>query len=194
MRRVHFTKQDEDVEKLTRLMCHLRVLHRVGPDHFQSLGGAIGQRYETCEQRQRGGDWTLGWVWTNVPDPRPSVLYARTLAQPSEHAAGLTYLREPFTLAAHRESVAAGQTPAVYGHRRRGGAGGGPRQGATTPGAEGTGVEAMQQYHRRPPRNRSTGKGGGAKGGSGGAGDAGKRCRTKGQQRRLGRPMIADVA
>lgn len=160
IRRVHFAKQDEDMEKVLHLLCHLHALHRMGPDHFQSLGAAIGQCYKACEQRQRDGDWTLGWVWTGVPDPRPSALYARTLAHPSEHAAGLAYLRELHTLAAHREMVAAGAAPAAYPRAAKTLGG----KGAPGPAASPSGAEASG-WTPRPYRQRGRGRGerGGAK-------------------------------
>ncbi len=149
------------MEKVLHLLCHLHSLHRQGPDQHEALGAAIGQAYKACEQRQRDGDWTLGWIWTGVPDPRPTGPYARSLAHPSEHAAGLAYLRELHALAAHRDSVASGQRPAHY--QRTGGGGQRSHQesaaGADEGATEGAGAA----------RRRSRGSGAKGRGGKGGA-------------------------
>ncbi len=115
------------------LFGHLHSLHRQGPDQHEALGAAIAQAYKACEQRQRDGDWTLGWIWTGVLDPRSQGLYARSLARPSEHTAGLAYLRELHALAAHRDSVVAGQRPAQY---QRSGASGQRSSQESAAGAE----------------------------------------------------------
>ena len=161
-RRVHFSPRDEDVEKVIHLLCHLHAVHRMGPDHHQALGAAICQCYKACEQRQRDGDWTLGWVWTGIPDPRPSPLYARTLAHPSEHAAGLAYLKELHALAAHRVALAAGPVVPPGGRGRwqpGGGSGasasataGSSSSAAAAPPASGTGDAPPTGYRRRRGR------------------------------------------
>jgi hypothetical protein len=173
LRRVQFGRghQDDDMERVMHLACNLHALHRRGPEHHEALGAAIGQLYKSLEQRQRDSDWTLAWLWTGLPDPRPSMIYGRTLAHPAEHAAGIAYLKEMHTLAAHRALIAAGQTPLPYPPRNAG-RGGGGYGGATSsgsgaaqaPAAAGGAAAAGDQRSRGGRRGNGWGRG--AAGGS----------------------------
>jgi hypothetical protein len=173
LRRVQFGRgqHDEDMERVMHLACNLHALHRRGPEHHEALGAAVGQLYKALEQRQRDSDWTLAWLWTGLPDPRPSMVYGRTLAHPAEHAAGIAYLKEMHTLAAHRALIAGGQMPQAY-PTKGAGRGGGGYGGATISNARAAqapaaaGDEAAAGYQRSRGGRRGNGWGRGAAGGS----------------------------
>ena len=55
-------------------------------------GYCWGQNY--AGQTEVPSDWTIGWLWTGIPDPRPRGRYARGLSHPAEHAAAISYVRE----------------------------------------------------------------------------------------------------
>ena len=115
---VRFDHQQEDLEHATAIITALHALHRKGPEAYDELGAAISQGFKACEQAARDKDWTLAWLWTGLPPPRPQGRFTRGLAHPAEHAAGLAYLKEIKTLQEHREQVRGGAHGGGYGPHR----------------------------------------------------------------------------
>ena len=115
---VRFDHQQEDLEHATAIITALHAIHRKGPESYDELGAAISQGFKACEQAARDKDWTLAWLWTGLPPPRPQGRFTRGLAHPAEHAAGLAYLKEIRTLQEHREQVRVGAHGGGYGPHR----------------------------------------------------------------------------
>ena len=46
----------------------------------------------------------MAWLYTNLPDPRPSGKFTRGLAHPAEFAANVSYLRELQTLESYHNA------------------------------------------------------------------------------------------
>jgi hypothetical protein len=108
LKRIQFTKEQEDLERVTHMFCALHAQHRLGPENHEALGATLRQCFKAVEQAARDkSDWTLAWLWCNMPDPRPRQRYARGLAHPAEHSAGIAYLRELSTLQNFREDFGA---------------------------------------------------------------------------------------
>ncbi len=84
LNRVYFAQghRDEDAERVVHLVFNLHALHRERVDRRELLEAAIGQTYKACGK----GNARL---WAVIPDPQPSTLHGRTLAHPSEDAAGI---------------------------------------------------------------------------------------------------------
>jgi hypothetical protein len=102
LQRMRFTQAEEDFERSAHIFAGLHAIHRRGPDSYEELGAAIRQGFKALEQGHRDrSDWTLAWLWTNLPDPKPPRRFARELAHPSEHSAGVAYIREMQTLQGH---------------------------------------------------------------------------------------------
>ena len=162
-RRMYFRREDDDLERVTHIFCHLHALHRAGPDQHAALGAAITQGFKALEQRMRDGVWTVGWLWTGIPEPRPGPM-TRSLAHPAEHAAAIAYVRELQTLQTFRSSLA---TPAPT---TRGGpawvpgggtatlAGGGQPGGAGADGSQGPPTAAQTARAKRRADARSKAK------------------------------------
>ena len=105
LRRIEWSKNDEDLEKFAHILSAMHACHRKGPEHFWELGAQIAQAYKAIEQRQRDGEWTVAWSWTGLVNPRPSKTYQRGLALPGEFAASVANLREMQTLSTYRSQL-----------------------------------------------------------------------------------------
>jgi hypothetical protein len=106
LQRMKFTQAEEDFERFAHIFANLHAIHRRGADSHEELGAAIRQGFKALEQGHRDhSDWTLAWLWTNLPDPKPPRRFARGLAHPSEHSAGVAYIREMQTLQGHHEKA-----------------------------------------------------------------------------------------
>ena len=167
------THVEHDFEGFAHMFANLHAIHHRGPDSFDKLGAAIRQGFKALEQRSHRDryDWTLAWLWTNLPDPRPPRRFARGLAHPSEHSAGVAYIREMQTLQSHHEKV-------LDDEWHRGRKSEGKWKGKDQVKGDDHGLKgapdnkAKEQEHGGGGRGRSGGGRGGAGGRGGGAGDA----------------------
>ena len=70
------------------------------------MAAKIRQFLKATEASVREGDsWQPAWLYTGLPDPRPSALTRTGLAHPAEHAATISYMREVHTLEEHRKKM-----------------------------------------------------------------------------------------
>ena len=157
---LRFNEQQRDLENCTYIFSALHAVHRRGPDAHWQLGAMLAQAYKAVEQASRDRDWTLAWLWTGLPHPRPQGRFQRGLAHPAEHAAGLSYLRELRTLQQHREEVSGGASHNGFGPYRPTGGGGGGGGGGGSGGGGGGGANTAKG-------DTKGGKGGGGGGGRG---------------------------
>ena len=153
-------QDQEDLLCMLHVLSMMHAVHRQGPEHYWELGALISQAYKAAEQAAKDRDWTLGWLWTGLPDPRPNRRLGRGLAHPSEHSAGLAHLRELQTLEQHRQLLA-GKGDG------KGGGGGGYNGG-------GVGRAPQGQQHAAQPGGGQEGRGKGGRGGKGKGGRGGK--------------------
>ena len=133
---------------------------------------AIRQGFKAFEKGHRDrSDWTPAWLCTNLPDPRPPRRFARGLSHPSEHSAGVAYIREMQALQSHHEEVLDDEW-----HRGRKSEGNwkGKDQGKGDDHGHKRAPDnkAKEQGHGGGGRGRGDGGRGGAGGRGGGAGDA----------------------
>ena len=103
--RIRIAQDQEDDEKYLYMFSALHALHRQGPDSHEALGSLINQCYKATEQKVKDREWTMAWLWTGLPDPRPSGRFERGLGHPSEYAANLSYMRELNTLREHADRM-----------------------------------------------------------------------------------------
>jgi uncharacterized membrane protein YgcG len=172
LQRMKFTHAEEDFERFAHIFANLHAIHRRGPDSFDDLGAAIRQGFKALEQGHRDrSDWTLAWLWTNLPDPKPPRRFACGLAHPSEHSAGVAYIREMQTLQNHHEKALDDER---YKSRKGDGKWSGKDKGKGDDHGQKGGADnkAKEQEQSGGGRGRSGGGKGGASGRGGGAGDA----------------------
>ena len=173
--RVRCQPEQEDLQRFLHPLASMHAVHRQMPGSHWALNAFTGQAFKACEQAIKDKDWTLGWRWTGLPDPRPNRRFAQGLTHPSEHAAGLAYLRELQTLEQHRlllsgKGPGKGDGKGGWGAGAGGGGGGGGGGGKADGGKGGgrKGKDAAGGGGRAPRRNRrGQGEGEGAPAGGG---------------------------
>ena len=75
------------------MLANLHLLHHT--KRFDRLGARVGQFLKATVQTVfAGGDWTVGWQLTGLPDPRPKKRPGRGLIAPQEFASSVAYVKE----------------------------------------------------------------------------------------------------
>ena len=135
LHRMRFEAWQETEERVCHILAELHSTHTLGTESHDELGRQIRQAFKSTDQYVRDKDWTLAWTWLNIPDPRPKTRFRRGLAQPSEFAAGIAYVREQQVLETYQQQQATARRDAKGKTRESWKGGGGPATEVDADGA-----------------------------------------------------------
>eukprot|EP00971_Amphidinium_carterae_P016429 324473-Amphidinium_carterae.2 len=144
LEKIHWGKH-LDLKRFWFLLSSLHALHRSNKVHL--LGAKIAQYLKAVEiATAMGGQWTVAWALTGVPDPDPSGSIHNSLASPLEVATAIAFMKDTKILEEASRKIGTGS-----------GQGGGESSGSTSGQGGGCGGG-------RRPKGQGRGGAGGTEG------------------------------